>query len=85
MEELESAETYQDTYPVLEKLTKEAGGKHSYFLNPQDNPENSPESKNQPEVQNREGVLYLKVPAFTGDAQAAMAYAKKLSAALKKR
>jgi len=68
----------------LEKLTKEAGGKHSYFLSPQDNPENSPESKNQPEVQNQESILYLKVPAFTGDAQAAKAYAKKLSAALKK-
>ena len=76
--------TYQDTYPVLEELTKEAGGKHSYFLSPQDNPENGPESKNQPEVQNREGILYVKVPAFTGDAQAAEAYAKKLSAALKK-
>ena len=32
LEKLESAKTYQDTYPVLEKLTKEAGGKHSYFL-----------------------------------------------------
>ena len=84
LEKLESAKTYQDTYPVLEKLTKEAGGKHSYFLSPQDNPENSPESKNQPEVQNREGILYVKVPAFTGDAQAAKAYANKLSAALKK-
>jgi len=84
LEKLESAKTYQDTYPVLEELTKEAGGKHSYFLSPQDNPENSPESKNQPEVQNREGILYLKVPAFTGDAQAAKTYANKLSAALKK-
>ena len=35
-------------------------------------------------MQNREGILYLKVPAFTGDAQAAKAYANKLSAALKK-
>ena len=52
LEKLESAKTYQDTYPVLEKLTKEAGGKHSYFLSPQDSPENSPASNNQPEVQN---------------------------------
>ena len=35
-------------------------------------------------MQNREGILYLKVPAFTGDAQAAKTYANKLSAALKK-
>ena len=35
-------------------------------------------------MQNREGILYLKVPAFTGDAQAAKAYAEKLSAALRK-
>lgn len=84
LEKLESAKTYQDTHPILEELTKKAGGKHSYFLSPQDNPENSPESKNQPEVQNQEGILYLKVPAFTGDAQAAKAYTNKLSAALKK-
>ena len=35
-------------------------------------------------MQNREGILYLKVPAFTGDAQAAKTYTNKLSAALKK-
>ncbi|KXT84455.1 Nisin-resistance protein [Streptococcus sp. DD11] len=84
LEKLKGAKSYQDTYPILKELTQQAGGKHSYFYSPEENPEIGPESQNQPQTENQAGILYLKLPAFSGDLKAAGVYADKLAGALKK-
>lgn len=84
LEKIKGAKSYQDTYPVLEELTQQAGGKHSYFYIPEENHESGPASQNQPQTENQAGILYLKLPAFSGDLKAAGVYADKLAGALKK-
>lgn len=84
LEQVKAAKTYQDTYPILKELTEQAGGKHSYFYTPEENTEFESEGQTQPEARNEEGILYLKVPAFSGNAKAAGSYQENLNQALQK-
>lgn len=84
LKEVKSAKTYADTYPVLKKMTKLSGGKHSYFYTPKEFKTSQKEESQLPVVKNENGILYLKLPPFMGNEKEAKAYRTMLHQALTK-
>ena len=84
LKEVKSAKTYADTYPILKKMTKLSGGKHSYFYTPKEFKTSQKEESQLPVVKNENGILYLKLPPFMGNEKEAKAYQTILNRALTK-
>lgn len=84
LKEVKSAKTYADTYPILKKMTKLSGGKHSYFYTPKEFKTSQKEESQLPVVKNENGILYLKLPPFMGNRKEAKAYQTILNRALTK-
>lgn len=63
----ESAEEIPDLYPELEAAVEAAGGKHSFFLDPQEAEDSAAEATTDftaPAVESADGVTTLTVPAL---------------------
>ncbi|VUX02511.1 putative CtpA-like serine protease [Streptococcus constellatus] len=84
LKEVKSAKTYADTYPVLKKMTKRSGGKHSYFYTPKEFRSSQKEESRLPIIKNEDGILYLKLPPFMGNEKEAKTYRTMLHQALTK-
>lgn len=75
-EQLRSAKTIADTYPILEALTKQAGGKHSRFIRPDEVEEHKSIPAQMPEITEEAGnVVRIRLPEFSGTREEASAYA----------
>ncbi|MGY3777897.1 S41 family peptidase [Isobaculum melis] len=65
LKEIKKADSYEEVLPLLEKAIGVAGGKHSFIMT-----ENELEESNNenifPTSEEKEGVLYVKLPAFSG-------------------
>ncbi|MCW1058963.1 MULTISPECIES: S41 family peptidase [Streptococcus] len=84
LKEVKSAKTYADTYPVLKRMTKLSGGKHSYFYTPKEFKTSQKEESRLPVIKNENDILYLKLPPFMGNEKEAKAYRTMLHQALTK-
>lgn len=74
--QIDSAKTIADTYPALETLTKQAGGKHSRFIRPDEVKEIESTPALMPEITEEAGnVVRIRLPEFSGTREEASAYA----------
>lgn len=68
--------SYEESYDMLENALKTVGGKHSKFIKPDAASADSEEAE-MPECEMRtDGILMIRLPEFTGDSKACMAYAE---------
>ncbi|WP_164470899.1 S41 family peptidase [Vaginisenegalia massiliensis] len=65
---LKKSKTYQDTYPIIESYLKLAGSKkHSFLLSPKEVKNwQDPQQVIYPQVEMKQGIAYIKLPAFSG-------------------
>lgn len=69
-------DSYEESYDMLETALKTVGGKHSKLIKPGAASADSEEAE-MPECEMRaDGILMIRLPEFTGDSKAGMAYAK---------
>lgn len=75
-EKMKSAGSIEELYPILEELTKQAGGKHSRFIRPDEVKEYEAIPAQMPEITEEEGgVIRIRLPEFSGTKEEASAYA----------
>ncbi len=75
-EKMKSAGSIEELYPSLEELIKQAGGKHSRFIRPDEVKEYESIPAQMPEITEEEGgVIRIRLPEFSGTKEEASAYA----------
>lgn len=62
LSEIEKAKSYEDVHPVLKKIIKVAGGKHSFAVSRHDGLKERDHSKRMPVSTVKENILILTVP-----------------------
>lgn len=68
--------SYEESYDMLNDALKIAGGKHSKLISP-DKTGNNSDSPQMPECKMRsDGILFIRLPEFTGDSKAGNEYAE---------
>lgn len=63
LQQMENAEEYEDTYPILEEAIQVAGGDHSFFVYPDEQTNDNPANAF-PTATIEENILILNIPAF---------------------
>lgn len=89
LEQVKTAKNYEDTYEILEAAAKTAGGKHSFLQTPAERDaeadsvngtENAPQM---PKVQIDDGIMTIRLPAFSGSADEGQRYAETVTKEIK--
>lgn len=83
LRQAEAISSYEESYPLLQAALKAAGGKHSKLIPPKGEGEN-PEAPELPEWELRsDGILTVRLPAFTGNSKEGTEYAKAVNEAIR--
>lgn len=82
LENAKAAESYEDTYELLNEAAKVAGGKHSAIITSNMQTE-SVEQQQMPECEIENGILYIKLPAYDIQSNKANEYTKTVISAIK--
>lgn len=84
LSEADEKETFEETYPLLEKALKVAGGKHSKLIKP-DKKTDKAEHYFSPECNMRsDGILVIRLPEFTGNKTEADSYVESVYETVRK-
>lgn len=83
LEKAKSAETYKDTYDILNEAAKVAGGKHSAIVN-QERQQKTIEAQQLPECKTIGDILYIKLPPYDMGSQKSQEYTDTVISFLKK-
>ncbi len=62
--EMETVESVADTHPIIEKVLKAAGGKHSKLVSPSENEAAAAEESKMPTVTTADGIVTIVVPGI---------------------
>lgn len=83
LKNIKPRDTYSDTIPILKKVIRIAGGKHS-FIDDENTSTQSNMSYIKPKVSIEHSILILSLPEFTGNEKEAKDYATILESSLHK-
>lgn len=80
LKDLKHTKTYEDTYPILEKAIKVAGGKHSSVsIKPTIDTSKEKAEKEYPKSSYKNNILTLKMPSYMGTSEEGQKYADTLA------
>ncbi|WP_164845567.1 S41 family peptidase [Anaerosphaera multitolerans] len=79
-EDLKKVKTYEETYPIIEKAIKVAGGKHSFFIKkPLVDETQELNAIEYPTTEYKDNILTLKLPSYVGTKEQGQKYADTLA------
>ncbi len=82
LQKMENAEEYEDTHSILEEALQVAGGKHSFFVYPEEEYSENKQA-DMPTVSIEDDILILNLPAFeSSDMSDIQSYADTLNQAI---